>query len=148
MRILVLWTWRVTLWSCIVPELRLPDCAAERAAALRVALDANKWRLVWTRLEALLLFAPIVALLYVTPAFIVVDSLWFFLVGLCWIAVVGAWLGRKGVTRSAREYLNAHDVPVCLMCGYNLKGNLSGICPECGHPEQKKRAEKEKKKEA
>jgi hypothetical protein len=22
---------------------------------------------------------------------------------------------------------------LCIQCGYNLKGNVSGICPECGH---------------
>lgn len=22
----------------------------------------------------------------------------------------------------------------CLKCGYNLTGNLSGVCPECGTP--------------
>lgn len=25
-----------------------------------------------------------------------------------------------------------HDQPVCQSCGYNLIGNESGICPECG----------------
>lgn len=26
------------------------------------------------------------------------------------------------------------DVPLCDRCGYNLTGNASGICPECGTP--------------
>jgi len=25
-------------------------------------------------------------------------------------------------------------VPVCASCSYNLTGNVSGICPECGTP--------------
>ena len=24
------------------------------------------------------------------------------------------------------------DCPCCLTCGYNLTGNVSGVCPECG----------------
>ena len=24
--------------------------------------------------------------------------------------------------------------PICAACGYNLTGNLSGVCPECGEP--------------
>ncbi|NOX58816.1 MAG: hypothetical protein GXP29_08160 [Planctomycetes bacterium] len=23
---------------------------------------------------------------------------------------------------------------ICWACGYNLRGNVSGICPECGKP--------------
>ena len=29
------------------------------------------------------------------------------------------------------------QVPVCNRCGYNLTGNTSGICPECGSPRSK-----------
>jgi predicted amidophosphoribosyltransferase len=28
--------------------------------------------------------------------------------------------------------LKRTDVPECASCGYNLTGNQSGICPECG----------------
>ncbi len=26
------------------------------------------------------------------------------------------------------------DVPLCTRCGYNVTGNVSGVCPECGTP--------------
>jgi hypothetical protein len=26
------------------------------------------------------------------------------------------------------------DAPHCTSCGYNLTGNVSGVCPECGSP--------------
>ncbi len=31
-----------------------------------------------------------------------------------------------------RERRSALEYPTCLACGYNLTGNVSGVCPECG----------------
>lgn len=31
-----------------------------------------------------------------------------------------------------REMLREHGIPVCIDCGYDLTGNRSGTCPECG----------------
>jgi hypothetical protein len=42
------------------------------------------------------------------------------------------WLVRKWITRSLREELNRRNLPTCLACGYDLTGNVSGTCPECG----------------
>lgn len=39
----------------------------------------------------------------------------------------GAWSGPWRRRRRARSGL-------CVVCGYNLRGNLSGVCPECGTP--------------
>ena len=36
------------------------------------------------------------------------------------------------VTARGRRYLRARK-GLCLHCGYNLKGNISGVCPECGN---------------
>ncbi len=33
-----------------------------------------------------------------------------------------------------RVKMRFYDHPVCRVCTYNLTGNLSGICPECGTP--------------
>jgi hypothetical protein len=30
--------------------------------------------------------------------------------------------------------LRTDDAPHCQSCGYNLTGNVSGVCPECGEP--------------
>jgi hypothetical protein len=39
---------------------------------------------------------------------------------------VGIWVGsRRVVNRRRRNKL-------CLTCGYDLTGNVSGVCPECG----------------
>ena len=40
---------------------------------------------------------------------------------------------RKRAGRRLRTELNELGHTVCIACGYNLTGNLTGICPECGH---------------
>jgi len=42
------------------------------------------------------------------------------------------WLWRRGITAELRAALNAQGLPTCLHCGYDLTGNTSGTCPECG----------------
>ncbi|MCC7293074.1 MAG: hypothetical protein IT449_13520 [Phycisphaerales bacterium] len=38
----------------------------------------------------------------------------------------------RGFRRELRERFD--DAPHCAACQYNLTGNFSGICPECGTP--------------
>jgi hypothetical protein len=50
-------------------------------------------------------------------------------------AVWLAWLGLV----AAKELSDARRGPRrragrCLTCGYSLRGNVSGVCPECGTP--------------
>lgn len=50
------------------------------------------------------------------------------------VAIVWAMRLRQGsVSRSLRRQLNALAEPTCLSCGYDLTGNESGRCPECGY---------------
>lgn len=42
-----------------------------------------------------------------------------------WIKTVGKRIAREVVLEMRRRGL-------CLACGYNLTGNISGTCPECG----------------
>lgn len=44
-------------------------------------------------------------------------------------AIAGAWLGSNpcGRRRDARRAAG-----LCIRCGYDLRGNVSGRCPECG----------------
>lgn len=44
-------------------------------------------------------------------------------------AIAGAWLGSNPRKRR-RDARRAAGL--CAACGYNLRGNLSGYCPECG----------------
>ena len=43
------------------------------------------------------------------------------------------WYVVRHLTRRAiRTELNRRSLPVCVHCGYDLTGNVSGVCPECG----------------
>jgi hypothetical protein len=46
----------------------------------------------------------------------------------------GLWKSAAQDSRERAENLAAHRRAnnLCLRCGYNLAGNLSGTCPECG----------------
>ena len=48
--------------------------------------------------------------------------------------ILTVWVVRRGITRNLREELNRRGFPTCGKCGYNLTGNVSGICSECGSP--------------
>ena len=61
-----------------------------------------------------------------------------------WAAVVAvlaaspAWRGTRTVLswyrryRDWRQHRRSHLACLCAACGYNLTGNVSGVCPECG----------------
>jgi hypothetical protein len=42
------------------------------------------------------------------------------------------WAWRKPMRRHLRRRLVALGVPVCLECGYDLRGQTEARCPECG----------------
>jgi hypothetical protein len=44
-------------------------------------------------------------------------------------AVIGAWLGSRP-DRRRLELRRAAGL--CMKCGYDLTGNTTGVCPECG----------------
>jgi predicted RNA-binding Zn-ribbon protein involved in translation (DUF1610 family) len=44
------------------------------------------------------------------------------------------WLAYRVQVPRAARYLWAELDSACLSCGYDLTGNSSGICPECGVP--------------
>lgn len=42
------------------------------------------------------------------------------------------WYTRRDIRRRLRIQLVKKGIPICIPCGYNLTGNESGKCPECG----------------
>jgi hypothetical protein len=49
-------------------------------------------------------------------------------------AYIGASIGEKFWQRVARRFVQRQLTLMgrCAACGYNLTGNASGVCPECG----------------
>ena len=45
--------------------------------------------------------------------------------------VLGLLIGKL-ITNA--PWFRPFPVGYCQQCGYNLRGNLSGVCPECGRP--------------
>jgi hypothetical protein len=53
-----------------------------------------------------------------------------FILALAWTLGLLAYWGRRAVAhfRSVDRRLGGR----CIRCGYDLTGNVSGVCPECG----------------
>lgn len=49
----------------------------------------------------------------------------------CWMLILSF---KKTIRRRLWRVLADHGIPCCTVCGYNLTGNVSGVCPECGEP--------------
>jgi hypothetical protein len=58
----------------------------------------------------------------------------YWMIAACFAILPAAWLA--GLARR-QSRLNAGG---CIACGYNLTGNTSGVCPECGTPVEEKAA--------
>ncbi len=50
------------------------------------------------------------------------------------IGLMFLYLRIRPFRRFLRHQLHARGVPICLHCGYNLTGNVTAVCPECGTP--------------
>lgn len=51
---------------------------------------------------------------------------------ICWLEVARARILLPSTRKTLRQKLTRLGLPTCVACGYNLKGNTTGICPECG----------------
>ena len=47
-------------------------------------------------------------------------------------SVVSMWPLRRMVLHELRMHLIARQIPVCIACGYDLRGGAAARCPECG----------------
>ena len=48
--------------------------------------------------------------------------------------IIVTWLWRHRIRRFLRQQLVAQGVPICLKCGYDVRGQTEPRCPECGTP--------------
>ena len=44
------------------------------------------------------------------------------------------WICRRDLQRSLRKQLLERGVPICVRCGYDLRGQTAPRCLECGKP--------------
>lgn len=123
----ICWWQRRRLPDRLYPELARFTTEKERQDALKQAYGSDS-KVQW----AAFLGVPLVVLpvkhllpwrLLQFPLVIVLAASWGF---------GTTWIGRRRVQRALRLRLLEHGVPICLTCGYDLTGNTSGRCPECG----------------
>ena len=120
-----------SLGERILPELALIESGSERGRMLQQAVQNPR--------TAVTAFLSVVV---ATGLFVLWDKLvasvppkWGLLVVfLLYIAIFGAavWFARQDIRRRLRAQLASKGIPICIPCGYNLTGNVSGVCPECG----------------
>ena len=59
---------------------------------------------------------------------------WVAIVGIVLSNALGLYCGYRSFRASVWPHKPGPLPGHCLKCGYNLTGNVSGICPECGTP--------------
>ncbi len=120
----------------LFPELeRLPTKKAQREAwSTATRTVGTSWR-YWAAIAGI-----------VAPSVVVQFSLRLLGIPMAWrgmlrwlvvaVTVMGCWAVllafRKTIRRILWRLLMDQGIPCCVQCGYNLEGNVSGICPECG----------------
>ncbi len=120
-------------------ELALFDNDAERKAVLerfhwRLFLSWRFWLplVLWSTSIVLIPFASLLVrrILPGIPQAVVTMTVGGLVIGGSGLAIQFLW--RKPCQRYLREQLVAKGVPICLHCGYDLRGRSDPRCPECG----------------
>ncbi len=131
-----MWTrWRFYRW--LFPELeRFPSELAAATAGQRVERDLG-WR---GFVFGMALSLPAI---WLVPYVVVRLARWGWVGGLVGGALAGALLGlymavvmnlvfRNPARKSLRRSLLRLGVPICVGCGYDVRGQQEPRCPECG----------------
>jgi len=122
-----------TLNERILPELLLFESGPERKRMLKQVHSTPR-----TMVAAVLFGLANFALYVLTSDSIIALGLPKSLVALLYLAYVFAalsvptWFTRRAIRRELRVQLKKRGIPICIPCGYDLTGNVSGVCPECG----------------
>ena len=114
-----------------LPELTLLEPGPERQRMFLEAVNGPR-----TRVAAFLVVVGATGLFVLWDKLVVsVPSSWsLYLMLMLYLVGVGTaiWFTRRSIRRRLRAQLAKKGIPVCIPCGYNLTGNESGVCPECG----------------
>lgn len=116
------------------PDLEMFDSIDEACSVYHEALRKLRWEprpfLYWTACVTAVLSLKALFLVYGRPPYVPNEVIPLALVFIAFILGHRVFFGWH-IGRSLRLRLNAHGKPVCMGCGYNLVGNVSGQCPEC-----------------
>lgn len=129
---------KMPVTEALIPELRRLPTYKERVEALHAIRPHQA--VVGAAMLAGILAGAVVA--YRMLALLGAYGDWMIILGTATLSSLGAavallalafWYHRRG-RRKLRAYLAERGCPICLACGYDLTGNISGRCPECGTP--------------
>ncbi len=127
----------LALWCIWFPELRRYDTQKKRCEAW-VAADREAMRQVSVGIKELVIVFGFIACAFVWAGFLydTVPELLayplFLLAGIP-IRIIMIALLQGRIRRILREQLIEYGWRTCMACGYNLEGNESGRCSECGN---------------
>ncbi|MGE5607712.1 MAG: hypothetical protein ACM359_00515 [Bacillota bacterium] len=138
-------------WLKVFPELAFIDDPAERAVLWRAAVRTSRWLFFASAIPLVVLVVFLVNVVFTRDPFPLLRELLgipdrplYYLRLIVPVIVNGTmgiwgplclfWLFRRRIQRTLRQQLLARGVPICLGCGYDLRGQLEPRCPECGTP--------------
>ncbi|MFQ5490536.1 MAG: hypothetical protein ACE5GE_07425 [Phycisphaerae bacterium] len=127
----------------LVPEIERLESKAARQEAWKAALRPTSLRRILCMVGTVtgsaalaLVLGSILGRLPVLNQFGWIQAGWHngLLAGMMSGASCGAllWFFRRGIRRALRVHMRETGFMICLSCGYDLGGNESGVCPECG----------------
>ena len=132
----------------LYPELLQLEEAAERKTVLadcwkRVRREQSvvRWGAIFGAVAGMIVGAislPISQ--YLGLSGVAAGSIIGMVAGLCGALALRRFV-HKPLQLSIRRALVERGLPVCIACGYNLTGNVSGVCPECGTAVEKAESE-------
>ena len=123
---------RLVMWA--FPDLeRIPDDANKREAWKRARADVRRsWAFRvphWLMYTSY--FAAMVYAIRYQDRRVWTSALILGLVFLMFVPLESL-IYRRAIHRSLWRWIAEHGIPCCVSCGYDLTGNSSAKCPECG----------------
>ena len=116
------------------PELEMLTSPKARSDEFKAAYRAAGGYALTIGMASLNVLAWVVLSEFLLPAWL--SRGWWRVLPASLLAIMLAWcswrIARGRVQLCLRKRLRELGYPICIPCGYNLTGNTSGVCPECG----------------